>query len=254
MNARVRLVLFLVGGAALLGLLLYGAAGLPQYGSSRGTYEARRDAEGYRIRHVTNMDAYTNFDYRGIDTVGEEFIMFAAIAGLSLLLREHRGGEERPLAPAVKGRNPLDLGEPVRWITPGLCAVLVVFGYYVVVHGQLTPGGGFQGGAILASALSLAYFAFGHDAYRRFSEPKITEAAEALGAGGYVFVGLATLAAGAAFLQNILPLGKTGDLISAGTIFVINAIVGIEVVFAFTVMFAEFVQDRKPQKEGEEKS
>ena len=252
MNPRVRLWLFVAGGAAFLALLLYGAAGLPRYGSSRGTYEARRDAQAYHSRHVTNLDAYTNFDYRGIDTVGEEFIMFAAIAGLSLLLREHRGGEERALAPAREDRDPLDLGEPIRWIAPGLCGVLVVFGYYVVVHGQLTPGGGFQGGAILASALTLAYFAFGHDAFRRLSHPKFTEPVEALGAGGYVFVGLATLAAGAAFLQNILPLGKTGDLISAGTIFVINVIVGIEVVFAFSVMFAEFVQDRKPQKEGEQ--
>ena len=197
------------------------------------------------------MDAYTNFDYRGVDTLGEEFIMFAAVAGLSMLLREHRGGEDRALPPAASERDPLDLGEAVRWIAPGLCGLLVVFGYYVVVHGQLTPGGGFQGGAILASALTIAYFAFGHDPFKRLAHPRLMEPAEAIGAGGYAFAGLAALATGAAFLQNVLPLGKTGDLLSSGTIFAINAIVGFEVVFAFAVMLAEFVEDRKPQTEGD---
>lgn len=251
MSRRTRLLLFLIGGIAFFALLLYGASGLQRYGSSHGSYESRRDAEGYRLRHVTNMDAYTNFDYRGIDTVGEEFIMFAAIAGLSLLLREHRGGEQRPLPPAAKGREPLDLGEPVRWIAPGMCGLLIVFAYYVIVHGHLTPGGGFQGGAILASALTIAYFAYGHEPFKRLSRTEMSEPAEAVGAAGYVFVGLATLATGAAFLQNVLPLGKTGDLISTGTIFAINVIVGIEVIFAFLVMFAEFVEDRRPEKQEE---
>lgn len=251
MSRRVRILIFAFSGAGFLALLIYGVCGLPHYGASHGSYEARRDDEAYRTRHVTNLDAYTNFDYRGVDTLGEEFIMFAAIAGLSMLLREHRGGEDRALPPAAHDREPMDMGEAARWIAPGLAGVLVVFGYYVVVHGQLTPGGGFQGGAILASALAIAYFAFGHDPLKRLAHPRLTEPLEAIGAGGYAFVGLATLAAGAAFLQNILPLGKTGDLISTGTIFTINAIVGIEVVFAFAVMFAEFIEDRKPQQKDE---
>jgi multicomponent Na+:H+ antiporter subunit B len=248
-SRQARALLFVIAGGAFLALAVYGTLGLPRYGSSRGTYETRRDTQAYLVRRVTNLNAFTNFDYRGIDTVGEEFIIFAAIVGLSLLLREFRGGDVRALPPAAPQRIALDLGEPIRWIAPGFCGVLVTFGYYVLIHGHLTPGGGFQAGAIIASALAVPYFVFGHDAFRRFSSSETAERFEAVGAGGYVAVGLAALAAGGTFLQNILPLGTTGSLWSTGTIFVINLIVGVEVIFAFLVMFDNFVEDREPGKE-----
>ena len=46
-------------------------------------------------RHLTNVVSAVNFDYRGLDTLGEEYILFAAVAGVALLLRERRGESER---------------------------------------------------------------------------------------------------------------------------------------------------------------
>ena len=42
-------------------------------------------------RHMTNMATAVNFDYRAFDTLGEEYILFTAVAGLALLLRQARG-------------------------------------------------------------------------------------------------------------------------------------------------------------------
>ena len=76
------------------------------------------------------------------------------------------------------------------------------------------------------------------------------ESSEAVGAGAYAVIGLATLLATGAFLENALPLGQTGHLFSAGTVPVINLAVGLEVAGGFVVLFIEFLKEtRKPSQE-----
>ena len=53
--------------------------------------------------------------------------------------------------------------------------------------------------------------------------------------------------AGGAFLENVLPLGKTGSLLSAGTIPVINLFVGLEVAAGFALLFAEFLEETRQE-------
>ena len=89
------------------------------------------------------------------------------------------------------------------------------------------------------------YLAGGGRLFHRVSPKKAMEAADAAGAGGYAFVGLAALLSGAAFLQNVLPLGKTGDLLSAGTVPLINAAVGLEVAAGFVLLLGEFIQENE---------
>lgn len=65
------------------------------------------------------------------------------------------------------------------------------------------------------------------------------------------FVGIGSLIAGGAFLQNVLPLGQTGTLLSAGTVPVINLFVGLEVAAGFVLLFAEFLEEtRQPPTRG----
>ncbi len=112
-----------------------------------------------------------------------------------------------------------------------------------MIHAQLTPGGGFQGGAILGTASVLVYLTTEERIYRRVTPKWLVEVAECAGAGGYALIGIAALLAGGAFLQNVLPLGKTGDLASSGTIWLINFSVGLEVSAAFSMLYLEFVQE-----------
>src|SRR5204862_5349824 len=81
MSRRFRLGLFAISAAGLTGLLLWGVAGLPDFGHYRGPYGYVLNAVAPNERHVSNVVAATVFDYRGFDTLGEEFILFSAAMG-----------------------------------------------------------------------------------------------------------------------------------------------------------------------------
>jgi multicomponent Na+:H+ antiporter subunit B len=123
-----------------------------------------------------------------------------------------------------------------------MVAPVVLLGIYVAAHGQLSPGGGFQGGVILATALLLVYLAGSYRRMRRIGPVTLVELAEALGAGGFVLVGLAGVLSGAAFLADVLPLGTTGTLLSGGTITLISALIGLEVGASVVLIATEFLE------------
>jgi multicomponent Na+:H+ antiporter subunit D len=116
-------------------------------------------------------------------------------------------------------------------------------GLYVVAHGYLTPGGGFQGGVLLAAAAALLYLAGSYRGFRSATPEPLLDAAEGAGAGAYAALGVATLAAGSSFLANVLPLGKPGTLASAGTMPILSAAVGVAVAAAFVLLFTEFLEE-----------
>jgi multicomponent Na+:H+ antiporter subunit B len=122
-----------------------------------------------------------------------------------------------------------------------LVGLLVVFGTYVVLHGHLTPGGGFQGGVIIGSSALVAYLTTGYTAFENISPIEWMEVLEALGAGAFVVIGLCGLIFGGCFLSNFLPLGTAGQFASGGTIALINDFVGIEVASGFAIVFHEFI-------------
>lgn len=252
MNERVRIVVFLVAAAGLAALLLVGLHGLPVFGDYQGPYGDIINTVAVPERHLTNMASAVNFDYRGFDTLGEEYILFTAVTGLALLLRRTRGEIEEAPKDAADDRTVLPRSDDLRGLGLIGAGAANLFGFYLVIHAQLTPGGGFQGGVILASACLLVFPAISYSAYRRVSPKLPIEISEATGAGAYALIGLATLLAGGAFLQNMLPLGKTGDLFSAGTVPVINFAVGLEVAGGFVLMFTEFLKETRKKSRKEE--
>lgn len=78
---------------------------------------------------------------------------------------------------------------------------ILVFGIYVILHGELGPGGGFQGGVIVAAGFILYGLVFGADELRRRIPPAIIDSSMALGALIYAGVGLACVFAGGNFLD-----------------------------------------------------
>jgi multicomponent Na+:H+ antiporter subunit B len=235
-TARVRLAVFLPAAAGLAALLVWGVAGLPGFGGYHGPYGTILDRVALGERHATNVVTAVVFDYRGFDTMGEELILFASVMGLALLLREIEDeGRGRPRA----GFG----GDGVRAVTALLVAPLVVLGLGVVAHGPLTPGGGFQGGVLLAGALVLVYLAGDYRSFREVSPRRLVDAADGAGAAAYVVAGLVALGLGDAFLENFLPLGERGSLASAGSIPVLNTAVGLEVAAAFVLLVTELLEE-----------
>ena len=76
----------------------------------------------------------------------------------------------------------------------------------------------------------------------RSVETDFLDPLEAVGAGGYIIVGLAALASGTAFLTNLFGLGTTGTLVSSGSIALLNWASAIAVSCAMVLLFAEFLE------------
>jgi multicomponent Na+:H+ antiporter subunit B len=231
----VRLGLFAVSAAGLSALMLWAVAGLPDFGRYQGRYGATLNKVAVGERHATNVVTAIVFDYRGIDTLGEEFILFTSVVGVALLLRESRehAGDPRD---AVRS-------DALKLVGVGFAAALFTIGLYVVAHGAITPGGGFQGGVVLASSFALVYLAGEYRAYRRLTPQPVLDFAEGAGAGGYAVIGIVSMLLGSAYLHNFGPLGTAGTLASAGTISMLNVATALEVTAAFVLLFTEFLED-----------
>ncbi|MGA5036713.1 MnhB domain-containing protein [Streptomyces capoamus] len=231
---RLRLGLLAVGGAGLAALLVAGCLDLPDFGGSRHPY-GDRAVRASLARHVANTIASVNFDQRAYDTLGEMSILFAAVLGCVVLLREAR--DERRARP-----EPAEVVRPVRRYALLVLPVALLTGLYVIAHGQLSPGGGFQGGVVAATGLHLLYLGADHGALERVRPLGFFETADSLAVCAYLVLGAAGVLAGTAFLANtLLPYGTFDTLSSGGTVPLLNAAVGMEVASAVVVLLAHFL-------------
>lgn len=243
MKPAVRTWIFLPLALALAGLFAWGILGLPAFGHYRGPYGDLVNAVTVPERHITDAVAAVNFDVRAFDTLGEEYILFASVMGAALLLRKHRGEQERHSEDRAPQRRVPRAGDAVRVFAVSLVGTMTVFGFYIVSHGQVSPGGGFQGGVILASAPLLVYLAGEFTKLRRVAPHAVIEVAEALGAAGYVAIGAIGWIAGGGFLRNTLPLGKPGDVFSGGMVLLLNLTVGLAVAAGFLVLLSVYLEE-----------
>src|SRR6266568_1692687 len=95
MTPRQRRWIFLVAGAGLVAFYLWGLSGLPGFGRYPGPYGPAILRVAVAQTNATGVVSAINFDYRGFDTVGEEFILFVAATGVATVLRRLRGERER---------------------------------------------------------------------------------------------------------------------------------------------------------------
>lgn len=249
MTSRNRRYLFFVAAALLAFVLASAFSGLPPLGDYRGPYGYLVNAIVIPERHVTNAVSAVNFDIRGFDTLGEEFIFFTSVLGVLLLMRAHpdeKRGDHEDHAPE---RKPPMASAAIRFFAVLLIAPIGLFGLYMTTHGQLTPGGGFQGGVILASAPLLIYLADRFDMLRKIAPKRFVETCEALGASAYALAGVAMLFLGGMFLENKLPLGQRGSVTSGGIMPIISFAVGVEVSGGFLLLLLAYAEELMEEKQ-----
>jgi multicomponent Na+:H+ antiporter subunit B len=240
MRETVRIRIFFLFGGIFLFLFCYATLNLPSFGDYRGPYGDVISRVGVYERHATDAVNAINYDYRAFDTLGEEFILFTAVLGVMMLLRREESETTRDVG---KVADRLRLSTTVRASAMPAILLTIVFGFYIGLHGQLTPGGGFQAGVILASVPFLLYVCENTEAFRRITSHTAVEICEAAGSASYALIGLAPLAMGVPLLTNILPLGITGDVFSSGTIALISACVGVEVTAAFLLVGYTYLEE-----------
>ena len=193
----------------ILNLLLQN---LPAQSNTAGYELLKLNADEGVANAVTTVVVY----FRGFDTLGEIAVLFIASLGIGLMLGRNSSCE-------VKEQSNFMLLTASKLLFP----VITLYGVYVMVYGHLSPGGGFQGGVIIASAVLLLLIS-----NKDFEVPhSLIVFLETFAGVSYVLIGLIGLVVLDTFLGNFLPheISQMGLLISGGIIPVIYILVGLKV-------------------------
>ncbi|MDA3832226.1 MAG: hypothetical protein PF495_02405 [Spirochaetales bacterium] len=182
---------------------------------------------------AANLVTAVVVSYRGLDTFGEVAVLFAATAGITMLLgagivNTEKKGSLKDSGARQPGsrRERRDGSELLKTGAALLFPMMFLFGIYIFMNGHITPGGGFQGGVVIASAVVLLLLA----ASDRSLRTGLLHAAEALSGAAYAAVGLLGLWLAAGFLDpRFLPSGEFGAFFSAGAIPLIYSLIGMKV-------------------------
>lgn len=202
--------LLFLGGLAFLLLVITGSLdfGHPPMRIGSEIQQVAADQVG-----AANFVTAVVLGYRGLDTLGELSILFAAATAGGLVL----GGAARRVQPAA--------GFILRAGADLLFPLLLVAGLYIVIHGHLSPGGGFQGGVILAAAFFLPLLARPSAA----SGHRWLAIIEGLAGSAFIAIGLLALYDGEAFLTPLFDHGVLGELVSSGSLPLLYLAVGLKV-------------------------
>jgi len=161
---------------------------------------------------VTTVVVY----FRGFDTLGEIAVLFIASLGIGLIVSENLQCE-------LKAESNFMLKTASQLLFP----IITLYGIYIMVYGHLSPGGGFQGGVVIASGVLLLLIS-----RKNFEVPHgVVVLLETLAGVSYVLIALIGLFTLNLFLGNFLPhdVREMGMLLSGGIIPIIYIIVGIKV-------------------------
>jgi len=168
--------------------------------------------------------------YRGLDTLGEVTVLFISAAGVGLMLRRRQ-------QVAVEAEDKKPSSEIVVTAAQLLLPMVFLFGVYVFVNGHLSPGGGFQGGAIIAAGSLLLLLTLPGAELRQ----RLIAVTESLSGFGYVVIGVLGVILAGGFLDNrIMSLGTYGTLFSAGAIPIIYTLVGLKVGAELSAVLGRF--------------
>ena len=223
-------------------VLLFTTSRLPPFGNpgnpTNNEVPERYIERGVQETGAVNAVASMILDYRAFDTFGETCLLFAAVCAILVLLRHDIpiGIYDVFLHEMEEPRQNIILKNMAFF----LVAMIMIFGFYVILNGHLSPGGGFSGGAILGAGMALFAFAFGSASVRRFLSFKTFSVCTcaallfyALAKGWAFFMGASGLSTG-------IPAGIPGNIFSGGLILPLNICVGIIVAFTVYALYALF--------------
>ncbi|MDE7403950.1 MAG: hypothetical protein K2M81_02465, partial [Lachnospiraceae bacterium] len=228
---------------ALVGLLLYTVSYLPRIGSSanpdNNIVSQRYIEEGLQETGALNIVSGMILTYRAFDTFGETNVLFIATCCVMILLMV-----DDAVLKKVENNNDRRFEPKNDAILQGtafvLCPIIFIFGIYVILNGHLSPGGGFSGGAILGAGLILYTSAFGFKKTQKFFNEMIYKIAKITALCMYGIIGSYFYITGANGIENHIPLGIPGHILSGGIILPIDICVGLEVACTMYAFYALF--------------
>lgn len=127
--------------------------------------------------------------------------------------------------------------------------ILLTLGLYIIIHGHLSPGGGFQGGVLIAGAIAIIYIGYGFKWVNNGIAANTFKIAEDIGALGFIILAFIGLVGSGVFFGNILKKGNPGDLFSSGSIFLMNFAVGFKVFAGISFLLLIMIANLKSKGE-----
>ncbi|MCW8935121.1 MAG: Na(+)/H(+) antiporter subunit B [Gammaproteobacteria bacterium] len=188
--------------------------------------------------------------YRGLDTLGEVTVLFISAAGVGLLLRrkkaEQNNNHKKINSVKETANTHKSSSEIVETATELLLPMIILFGVYVFLNGHLSPGGGFQGGAIIASGTMFLLLALPKSHISRL----LIAITESLSGFSYVVVGVLGVVMAGGFLDNrFISSGTYGNLFSAGAIPLIYSFIGLKVGFELSAVLDRFRKETSNEED-----
>ena len=132
----------------------------------------------------------------------------------------------------------------IRTIAQKLFPFIILFGFYLISYGHLSPGGGFQGGVVLGTAIILLALSHSREQTEKKFKSRWLNMLEKLGILTLIFLGFLGIFFGYSFLGNFLPLGNPGEIASGGLMLLFNVAIGIKVAAGVSVIFYALVRYR----------
>ena len=226
---------------SLVTVLLFTVSALPKFGEAENPtnneLSQRYIEEGLSDTGAINLVAGVLLDYRAFDTFGESLVLFTAVCAILIILHQ---GEPIDAFDAflreMEEPRPNIILQNTAFL---LVAMMMIFGFYVIVNGHLSPGGGFSGGAILGSSLALYAIAYG-TRRARFFNYKIFQRVVSVCLAFYGMAKGISFFTGANKIAFYIPLGTPGSLFSAGLILPLNIAVGLTVASTLYVIYILF--------------
>jgi multicomponent Na+:H+ antiporter subunit B len=172
--------------------------------------------------------------YRAMDTLGETLVLLVSITGtMGILINLGKENEEAlslSLAPEKRPTN-AQRTHLLEVVASKLGPVVLLFGFYVMLYGHISPGGGFQGGVIVASAI--VFLALGTETQSKLTNTTVLGRIETLSFLVLIIVATSGVFFERGFFGNPI---KSGSSLSVNFIILLNIIIGLKVGTSIAVM------------------
>ena len=236
-----RFIRFWSLATTIVSLLAIGVVVLPIFISDTAWPVAARDylaERGTADSGAINIVSAIYLGYRVFDTFGETIVLLVAVLGtMGILTRveslvdstaeeEHTIGTVSGFSLTNEKRRSHALRTHLLEVVTGkIGPIVLLFGFYVMLYGHVSPGGGFQGGVIIASGIVFLALGNPQEGSSGISNPEILVRLETVAFLTLVLVFFSGFFLGNGFFGNPLE----GTSIPVGYIVLLNAVIGLKV-------------------------
>lgn len=241
---RILSLVILLGLAALL---LYVVANMPRMGdptNPTNSHVAPRYLENTgEEAGAENAVTGVILNYRGYDTMGEVTVIYTALAAVLAVL----GREKRGRIYAYFDHSRVRTSVIVRTFVAFLIPFIILFSVYTILHGDMSPGGGFQGGAIIGASMIIFTTLFGlWEASRRIPQ-RIRLPLEGAAVLTFFLVGMLGVIGGESFLTYLLPYvaGSIQPALRTWLLIIVEIGIGVGGAMIFTSILFSMIREEE---------